>query len=222
MKTRQHDAIVLSSSSEKDAQERFVALLNSSPIPDDELLANLGVYLTSKNLSRLLFYYEIYQKILHTHGVIIEFGVRWGQTLSLMSALRGIFEPFNRHRKIVGFDTFEGFSGMCEKDGPKCKCSDGSFGVPSDYDSYLDGLMSLQEELNPMSHIKRYELVKGDALETIPVYFERYPETIISLAIFDFDIYTPTRKALEAVSPRLFKGSVLVFMIYFPVRRWPS
>jgi hypothetical protein len=211
MKTRQHDAIVLSSSSEKDAQERFVALLNSSPIPDDELLANLGVYLTSKNLSRLLFYYEIYQKILHTHGVIIEFGVRWGQTLSLMSALRGIFEPFNRHRKIVGFDTFEGFSGMCEKDGPKCKCSDGSFGVPSDYDSYLDGLMSLQEELNPMSHIKRYELVKGDALETIPVYFERYPETIISLAIFDFDIYTPTRKALEAVSPRLFKGSVLVF-----------
>ena len=211
MKTRRHDAIVLSSSSEKNAQARFMELLKSSPIPDDELLANLGVYITSKNLSRLLFYYEIYQKILHTHGVIIEFGVRWGQTLSLMSALRGIFEPFNRHRKIVGFDTFAGFSGMCEKDGRKCKCSDGSFGVTPDYDSYLDGLMSLQEELNPMSHIKRYELVKGDALETIPEYFERHPETIISLAIFDFDIYTPTRKALEAVRPRLFKGSVLVF-----------
>jgi len=211
MKTEKHDAVVLSSVSEKNAQGRFVELLKSSPIPNDEFLANLGVYLTSKNLSRLLYFYEIYKKILHTHGVIIEFGVRWGQTLSLMSALRGIFEPFNRHRKIVGFDTFEGFSGMCEKDGDKCKCSDGSFGVPPDYESYLDSVMSLQEELNPMSHIKRYELVRGGAVETIPAYFDRHPETIISLAIFDFDIYTPTKAALEAVKPRLFKGSVLVF-----------
>jgi len=211
MKTEKHDAVVLSSASEKNAQGRFVELLKSSPIPNDELLANLGVYLTSKSLSRLLFFYEIYKKILHTHGVIIEFGVRWGQTLSLMSALRGIFEPFNRHRKIVGFDTFEGFSGMSEKDGDKCKCSDGSFGVPPDYESYLDSIMSLQEELNPMSHIKRYELVKGDAVKTIPEYFEYHPETIISLAIFDFDIYTPTKAALEAVKSRMFKGSVLVF-----------
>src|SRR5210317_110174 len=133
MKTENHDAIVLSSASEKDAQGRFADALKCSPIPDDELLANLGLYLSSKNLSRLLFFYEIYKKILYTHGVIAEFGVRWGQNLSLMSALRGIFEPFNRHRKIVGFDTFEGFSGVCEKDGDKCKCSDGSFGVPPQY-----------------------------------------------------------------------------------------
>lgn len=211
MKTEKYDAIVLSSTFEKNAQGRFVELLKTSPIPDDELLANLGIYFTSKNLSRLLFFYEIYKKILHTHGVIMEFGVRWGQTLSLMSALRGIFEPFNRHRKIVGFDTFKGFSGMCAKDGDKCNCSDGSFDVPLDYESYLDSVMSLQEELNPMFHIKRYELVKGDAVETISEYFERHPETIISLAIFDFDIYTPTKAALEAVMPRLFKGSVLVF-----------
>jgi len=211
MKTKKHDAIVLSSASEKDAQGKFAELLKSSPIPDDELLANLGIYLTSKNLSRLLFFYEIYKKILHSHGVIIEFGVRWGQNLSLLSALRGIFEPFNRHRKIIGFDTFEGFKGMCEKDGDQCKCSDGSFDVPLDYETYLNSVMSLQEELNPMSHIKRYELVKGNAMETIPEYFKRHREAIVSLAIFDFDIYTPTKAALEAVLPRLFKGSVLVF-----------
>ena len=103
MKTEKYDAIVLSSSVEKDAQGKFVDLLKSSPLPDDEIFANLGLYLTSKNLSRLLFFYEIYKKIIHTHGVIVEFGVRWGQTLSIFSALRGIFEPFNRHRKIIGF-----------------------------------------------------------------------------------------------------------------------
>ena len=33
----------------------------------------------------------------------------------------------------------------------------------------------------------------------------------MSLAIFDFDIYKPTKAALEAIKPHLFKGSVLVF-----------
>ena len=61
MKTEEHDAIVLSSSGEKDAQERLVELLKTTSIPDDELLANLGLFLTSKNLSRLLFFYEIYK-----------------------------------------------------------------------------------------------------------------------------------------------------------------
>jgi len=211
MKTNKHDAIVLSSSHEKDAQTRLADLLKSTPIPDDEILANIGLYLTSKNLSRLLFFYEIYQQIIHTHGVVVEFGVRWGQTLSLLSALRGIFEPFNRHRKIIGFDTFDGFKGISEKDGQKCNCADGSFSVAADYENYLRKVLSLQEQLNPISHLEKFELVKGDAVETIPEYFDRHPESLISLAIFDFDIYKPTKAALEAVKPRLFKGSILVF-----------
>jgi len=211
MKTEQHDAIILSSSEEKEIQKQFVASFKSSPLPDDEILPNLGLFLTSKALSRILFFYEIYKKIIHTHGIIIEFGVRWGQTLSIMSALRGIFEPFNRHRKIVGFDTFGGFRGIGENDGELSKCKDGSFSVTPGYEDYLDRILSLQEKLNPMAHLKRYELVKGDAVKTIPEYLKRHPETIISLAIFDFDIYAPTKAALEAIKPHLCKGSILVF-----------
>ncbi len=211
MKTEKHDAIVLSSGSEKELQMAFTERLKQTPLPDDELLANLGIYLSSKSLSRVLFFYEIYKKILNTHGVILEFGVRWGQTLSLLSALRGIFEPFNRHRKIVGFDTFAGFVGMSEKDGEACKCKDGSFSVTENYEDYLGEILHIQEQLNPMSHLKRYELVKGDAEETIPKYFKDHPETVVSLAILDFDIYKPTRIALEALKPRLMKGSIIVF-----------
>jgi len=211
MKTEQHDAVILSSSEEKDIQKQFVALFKSSLLPDDEILPNLGLFLTSKALSRILFFYEIYKKIIHTHGIIIEFGVRWGQTLSIMSALRGIFEPFNRHRKIVGFDTFEGLKGISKNDGELSKCKDGSFSVTPGYEDYLDRILSMQEKLNPMSHLKRYELVKGDAVKTIPEYLKRHPETIISLAIFDFDIYAPTKAALEAIKPHLCKGSILVF-----------
>ncbi|MBW1741919.1 MAG: crotonobetainyl-CoA--carnitine CoA-transferase [Deltaproteobacteria bacterium] len=211
MKTEKHDAVILSSSDEKDISKDFVQHFRSCPLPDDEILPNLGLFLSSKHLSRILFFYEIYKKILNSHGIIVEFGVRWGQTLSLMSALRGIFEPFNRHRKIVGFDTFEGFRGMEEKDGKLCKCKDGSFSVSPGYEDYLDRILSMQEKLNPISHLKKYELVKGDAVETIPEYLKGHPETIISLAIFDFDIYAPTRVALEAVKPHICKGSILVF-----------
>jgi hypothetical protein len=186
-------------------------MLKDSPLPDDELLPNLGLYLSSKNLSRLLFFHEIYKKIVDTHGVIMEFGVRWGQNLSTLAALRGIFEPFNRHRKIVGFDTFAGFIGMAEEDGKLCKTVDGSFSVAEGYVDYLGKILSIQEALNPINHLTKYELVKGNAMETIPEYLERHPETLVSLAIFDFDIYKPTKAALEAIKPHLFKGSVLVF-----------
>ncbi|MFZ5807093.1 MAG: crotonobetainyl-CoA--carnitine CoA-transferase [Verrucomicrobiota bacterium] len=211
IKLGKHDAIVLSSGSEKECFAEFTAKLKQTPLPDDELLANLGLYLTSKGLSRILFFYEIYQKILNTHGNIFEFGVRWGQNLSLLSAFRGIFEPFNRHRKIVGFDTFAGFKGMSGEDGEKCKCKDGSFNVTENYEQELEKILHLQEQLNPMSHLRRFELVKGDAMQTVPAYFQQHPEALVSLAIFDFDIYTPTKAALEVIKPRLFKGSVLVF-----------
>lgn len=210
-KTQKYDAIVLSSQSEKELQRRFVDLFKAAPLPDDEILPNIGLFLSSKALSRVLFFHEIYKKIVNTHGVVMEFGVRWGQTLSLLSALRGIYEPFNRHRKIIGFDTFAGFVGMNEKDGALCKTVDGSFSVSENYEQYLEQLLGLQEALNPIPHLKKFELVRGDAVETIPAYLKRQPETLISLAIFDFDIYKPTKAALEAIKPHLFKGSVLVF-----------
>jgi hypothetical protein len=211
IKTQQHDAIVLSSTPEKEVMAALTRTLRDAPIAADELLPNLGLFLTSKALSRILFFHEIYRQILHTHGVILEFGVRWGQTLSLLSALRGIYEPFNRHRKIVGFDTFAGFKGMGAKDGASCQCGDGSFSVSDGYEKYLDGILRMQESLNPMNHLRRFELVKGDAAETIPGYFRQHPETVVSLAILDFDIYAPTKVALEQIKPRLVKGSVLVF-----------
>ena len=211
MKTEKHDAIVLSSQSEKDVQKEFTRILKETAIPDDELLANLGLFLTSKTLSRVLFFHEIYKKIINNHGIIVECGVRWGQTLSLLSALRGIYEPFNRHRKIVGFDTFAGFVGMEAKDGGNCKCADGSFSVAAGYEDVLARIMGAQEALNPIAHLEKFELVKGDASQTIPAYLRRHPETVVSLAIFDFDIYRPTKDALAALKPYFTKGTVLVF-----------
>lgn len=90
--------------------------LRSSSIPDSELMDNLGLFLRRQNLARLLFMDQIYKMILDVHGVVMEFGVRWGQNISLFQNLRAIYEPFNYNHKIIGFDTFDGFPGVSSED----------------------------------------------------------------------------------------------------------
>jgi hypothetical protein len=54
-------------------------------------------------------------------------------------------------------------------------------------------------------------LIKGDASDSVPNWINENPHAIVAMAIFDMDIYKPTRNALEAILPRLTKGSILVF-----------
>ena len=40
---------------------------------------------------------------------------------------------------------------------------------------------------------------------------KRNPETIVSLAYFDLDLYKPTKECLDVIKSRLVKGSVIGF-----------
>ena len=114
---------------EKSVRKRFVETFKQCPIPEDEILSNLGLFLNSKNLSRILFMDHLYRQIIDVPGIIIEFGVRWGQNTALFAALRGLYDTFNRHRKIVGFDTFKGFPSVSEKDGKSVLMKEGELAV---------------------------------------------------------------------------------------------
>jgi hypothetical protein len=200
-----------SSASEIAARRAFVEHFKSSPIPDDQLLSNMGLFLSSKALSRILFMNHLYEQIVDVMGVVMEFGTRWGPNLGQFAALRGIYEPFNRHRKIIGFDTFSGFPKIDSKDGDSDMMEVGHLTVPEGYKEYLEKALELQERDNPLSHIRKFELCAGDATKTLPKYLSDNPETIVALAYFDFDVYEPTKICLEAIKPRLVKGSVLGF-----------
>lgn len=196
-------------SSEVERRQQFAQTLRDSPIPNTELLSNLGLYLNRQAFSRLLFMAELYQQVLPVHGVAMEFGVRWGQNLALLHALRGIYEPFNYNRKIIGFDTFGGFPSVDAKDGGLVK--PGDYGVTDNYQAYLAQILAYYEADSPIPHKRKFELVAGDAAETVPRYLREHPETVIAFAYFDFDIYAPTKACLEAIQPRLTKGAVVVF-----------
>src|SRR3989344_6776740 len=202
---------VYESNKEKELRELITELLKNCPIPDDQLISNLGLFLNSKNLSRILFMDDLFKQIVDIPGVIFEFGTRWGQNLGLLSALRGIYEPFNRHRKIVGFDTFTGFPEINPEDGKSDLMLKGNLSLTKCYFEYLTKIMEYHDQGNPVSHIKKYELIKGDANLEIINYLKKHPETIVALAYFDFDVYKPTKKCLQAIRPHLVKGSILGF-----------
>jgi hypothetical protein len=200
-----------SSLEEDTGRESILKLLEECPIPRDQLLSNIGLFLDSKNLSRILFMNYLYEKTLDVQGITMEFGTRWGQNGALFAALRGIYEPFNRHRKIVLFDTFTGFPSVAEKDGSSDLMEVGQLTTTNQYEAYLEQVMLAQESVNPLNHIKKFEIRKGDAIQELEKYLSDHPETIISLAYFDFDIYEPTKRCIDLISDRLVKGSVIGF-----------
>jgi hypothetical protein len=187
----------------------LVTRLRTSRVPDRELLDNLGLYLTRQTLSRINFIQKIYGMIVPVHGVIMEFGVRWGQNMALFSSLRGMYEPFNYNRRIIGFDTFEGFPAVASQDGGLVKAGD--YTVADGWMQELDAILDIHSQGSPISHKKKHQLVRGDATETLPAYLREHPETVVALAYFDFDLYEPTKQCLEAIQPFLTKGSVLAF-----------
>ena len=79
------------------------------------------------------------------------------------------------------------------------------------YEQYLEELVDFHEKENVMGHIKKHEIVKGDVCEMLPRWLASNPQAFVSLALFDMALYEPTKAALEAIKPRLIKGSVIVF-----------
>lgn len=201
--------VVRGSVKEVEARKELLQLFKQSPIPDDEMLVNLGLYLRSTQLAKILYLNELYAKIVDLPGIVVEFGIWWGANLALFESFRSVYEPYNWTRKVVGFDTLKGYPSITPKDGSSAYAKVGGYTVTEDYEEYLRRILDAHEADNVMSHIKKYGLVKGDVLETIDGYLTDNPETIIALAYFDLALYEPTKKCLQAIRPNLVRGSVI-------------
>jgi hypothetical protein len=183
----------------------------SRPIPDDQLLTNLGLYIRGSALAKIFFLQEIHLQILDIPGCIMAFGTWWGQDLIVFENLRAIYEPYNCGRRIIGFDTFTGYLPSSDKDKPSEVVAEGNYSTTENYEEYLSELIAYHESENAMAHIPKHRVIRGDVCVSAPQYFVENPETLVALAYFDFAVYEPTKAALQAVLPRLVKGSILAF-----------
>jgi hypothetical protein len=167
------------------------------------------LFLKGSTIARILYYDYLYRKIIKIPGAIMEFGIQWGTTLSILTSLRGLYEPWNHSRCIYGFDTFEGLTNINSKDGSFA--NQGDYGVINNYDDTLVEILEIHEKSQPLPHIKKSKLYKGDARITVDQFLRENSHTVISMLILDMDIYEPTLEVLRKLRNRFTKGTVVVF-----------
>ncbi len=195
---------------EQEVTKDIERIFNACPDPVEIKLENFTKYVRRQHLKRFLAMYEIFKLILPVKGSVVECGVYKGFSLMAWAKLSAMLEPENLTRRIYGFDSFEGFPAVSEKDSnPIAAPEQGAFYS----NSYLE-LQALIEQYDKdrfLGHIKKVDLICGDATQTIPQFIADNPHLVVSLLFLDFDLYEPTKVALENLLPRMPKGAVIAF-----------
>lgn len=190
------------------------SVFNKYNYPILDKLDNFEKFIRRQTMSRFLARYELFKKIQRVKGSIIECGVHRGGGLMAWAKLSSALEPYTIHRKIIGFDTFAGFVEISDEDkgnDENKQLMKGGFHSEDITYSELKDCIKEYDENRFLNQFQKVELIKGDALETIPTYLKNNQHLIISLLFMDFDLYKPTKMALECFLPRIPKGGIIVF-----------
>lgn len=201
------------SQNDQDYVARLGAYWEQSPGTPVEKLEAFTKYVSRQSLTKFLARNEVFLKQLSIHGSIVEVGVHRGASLLTWAHLSSIYEPVNYLRKIIGFDTFEGFPSISEKDqaGVSEHLVKGGFSAGERPEDDLAEALALYDVNRLMHHIPKCELVKGDVTVTLPKYLEENPHLLVSLLHLDADLYAPTKVTLELLLPRMPQGSIILF-----------
>lgn len=162
-------------------------------------------------IAKFLARTEIFKRVLHVNGSIIECGVLHGGGLLTYAKLSSIFEPTNHTRKIIGFDTFEGFASIHENDAKGDSSHLRKGGLKGSTLEDVQAAVDLYDMNRPLAHIAKVELVKGDLTKTAAQYIADNPHLVVAMLYLDVDLYAPTKAALDAFLPRMPKGAIVAF-----------
>ncbi len=194
-------------------ESRLADSYRASVLSEQDKFDTFSRFTRRQVVANFLNRYEIFKKVVGIQGSVIEGGVNLGQGLFSWLHFSAILEPYNHNRRIIGFDSFQGFVSVSDEDsGGLYEDNERweSFRSKQSYDELT--LSVIAQEMNrPLNHIPKLEVVAGDACQTIPEYFENNKHCLVALMHLDFDVYPPTQVALEVIVPRMPKGAVIAF-----------
>lgn len=178
-----------------------------------EMFNSFSKFMSPNVYKRYLQRYELYKLTKNIVGSIFECGVGGGGGLFNWILCKEILEPYNHTKKIVGFDTFSGFSSIHSKDKPKKIKNNNLKKMGLNYNNYeeIKNLVRNANKNSPLPHIEMYKCIKGDISKTLPKYLKENPETFISILYLDMDMYEPTLEALKSSYKNMSKGSIICF-----------
>ena len=189
---------------------------NKRNMPSDDVYSSFNKFIFSEDtklLGKLLHRYNFFNDVKHLPGDIVEIGVFKGSGIATFSKFVDIFCP-NSNKKIIGFDIFtnSGKNEILEKDGAHDKESMNI--VYSKVDTNELSLSAVQTRLDKMNLHKKYSLIEGDVMDTLPQFLEKNPGFRASLIYIDVDLERPTYYALKFLWDRLLPGGIIAFDEY--------
>lgn len=189
-------------------------LFRASAYSERDILRNFQAYIMRRDIPRFLSHYELFKQVVDLPGCILDLGVYRGASFFTWVKLLDIFCPFDRSRKVYGFDQFQGLVDFTASDG---KEDAGSGKQPGGYRASEENIRTLVDLHNAdtlMPGTTRCELVLGPIQETLPGFIQDHPGLRISLLHFDLDLFEPTKVALHHLFPLVVKGGIFAFDEY--------
>jgi hypothetical protein len=181
-----------------------------------DIWRNFQIYTRRVFLKKFLAHYEFFRMVHDLPGDIVELGVFRGTSLFSWANFMEIRNMGDRHKKVIGFDNFSGFSSLDAKDGaavPGQHKDAGGFSPAKFHDQLLDAI-SIFDQDRFIPYKARIVLIEGNIEETVPEWVQKNPGHRISLVHFDVDLYQPTLVALTHLWPLVVPGGVLLFDEY--------
>lgn len=200
------------SSSDLSQFQQTTHFFNEDPIDLIEKIEAFPKYVSRQALAKFFTKYELFKQILHVNGSIVECGCLHGAGTLAWAKMSAIFEPANHTRKVFAFDTFEGFPSVAKED-----TETGTFhalergGLTGSSEESVREAVRIFDLNRAINHIEKVKLVKGDVMRSADYFIEQNPHLVVALLYLDFDLYEPTKKALEVFVPRMPKGAVIAF-----------
>lgn len=191
-----------------------MSIFNKYQYDENIKLRNFEKYVDRFAIARFLARYELFKLTKNVKGSIVECGVHYGGGLMGWAKMSSIIEPYAVHRKIIGFDTFEGFPSLTKQDYVSEKHDqlvEGGFKSHNYIIDEIKDCIKTYDSYRYLNHYEKVEIIKGDAVTTIPEYINKNSHLIISLLFIDFDLYEPTKVALENFVNRMPKGAIIAF-----------
>ncbi len=179
-------------------------------------------YASRRSLIRQLAHYELFKLTMDLPGHYLDFGVYFGISFFYWHKLLEVLTPTATHKKVIGFDTFDGFPSLAPEDGAEEALVQKTVGGLNS-SSFLEEFQLLLELHNRDSVIpaNRGQIVIGDIIKTLPEWLTANPEARFCLMNLDVDIYQPTLVILENCWDRLVPGGVLILDEY-ATSQWPG
>ena len=165
-----------------------------------DLIYNFPLFVGPVNLSRYLFFYELYIKALLLNGHIAEVGTYKGASLLFWAKLLEIFERYDT-TQVFAFDWFKGM-------------------VPGANDNPInDGLYKANYEdlikMIKLQHLERFAIVeKMDIVTELHDFISKRPYLRFKLILIDCAIEEVLEESLKNLYPRLVNGGILIIDHY--------